>query len=248
MPSLTLTDAAAERGEATLLVVTDRLTAGSVTLPRLRDSLETAFAKGGGSCHAWVLTEGQEASEPGLWRIDGRVWRRLAFHAALRCEDCGRDYPTPEPRLYDYNSPLGACPQCEGFGDTVDVDMDLVVPDGAKSIREGAIAPWNTPAYAHELQELLALADDYGIPVDVPFSGWARSTCGSSARAFPNAVSAACGASSTGWSGTSTRCTSASFWPAGAVIGPAPGAAAGGCATRPWRRASAARTWPNSAA
>ena len=169
MPSLTLTDAAAERGEATLLVVTDRLTAGSVTLPRLRDSLEIAFAKGGGSCHAWVLMEGQEASEPGLWRIDGRAWRRLGFHAALRCEDCGRDYPPPEPRLYNFNSPLGACPQCEGFGDTVDVDMDLVVPDRAKSIREGAIAPWNSPAYAHELQELLALADDYGIPVDVPF-------------------------------------------------------------------------------
>ncbi|MCU0981683.1 MAG: excinuclease ABC subunit UvrA, partial [Pirellulaceae bacterium] len=169
LSSLTLTDVAAERGEGTLLVVADRLTAGSVTLPRLRDSLEIAFTKGGGSCHAWVLTERQEASEAGLWQIDGRVWRRLAFHAALRCEDCGRDYPAPEPRLYDYNSPLGACPQCEGFGDTVDVDMDLVVPDGAKSIREGAIVPWNSPAYAHELQELLALADAYGIPVDVPF-------------------------------------------------------------------------------
>ncbi len=169
LPMPACTDAAAERVAAPLLVVTDRLTAGSVTLPRLRDSLEIAFAKGSGSCQAWVLAEGQEASEPGLWPIDGRIWRRLAFHSTLRCEDCGRDYPTPEPRLYDYNSPLGACPQCEGFGDTVDVDMDLVVPDGAKSIREGAIAPWNSPAYAHELQELLVLADAYGIPVDVPF-------------------------------------------------------------------------------
>jgi excinuclease ABC subunit A len=80
----------------------------------------------------------------------------------LRCEACARDYLEPEPRLFDYNSPWGACPQCEGFGDIVDIDMDLVVPNPAKSIREGAIAPWNTPAYAHELQELLALADDYG--------------------------------------------------------------------------------------
>lgn len=154
--------------ETDLLVVTDRLTAGGVTLPRLRDSLEIAFAKGGGSCYAWVLTD-EQAAAPDRWRIDDRLWQRRAFHAALRCEDCGRDYPAPEPRLYDYNSPLGACPQCEGFGDTVDVDLDLVVPDKTKSLREGAVAPWNSPAYAHELQELLALADDCGVPVDVPF-------------------------------------------------------------------------------
>lgn len=155
--------------ESVLLVVTDRLTAGSVTLLRLRDSLEIAFAKGAGSCYAWVLTQGEPSAAPDLWQIDGRLWQRLAFHAALRCEDCGRDYPTPEPRLYDYNSPLGACPRCEGFGDTADVDMNLVVPDKTKSLRGGAVAPWNSPAYAHELEELLALADDFGVPVEVPF-------------------------------------------------------------------------------
>jgi len=159
----------AETSQSTLLVVTDRLTAGSVSLPRLHDSLETAFAQGGGGCQAWVLADGEASGGPGLRQIDGRLWRRMAFSAALRCEDCGRDYPVPEPRLFDYNSPLGACPQCEGFGDTVEMDMDLVVPDPFKTLREGAIAPWNTPAYAHELDELLALAGDYGLPVDVPF-------------------------------------------------------------------------------
>lgn len=154
---------------SSLPVVTDRLTAGSVSLPRLRDSLETVFAHGGGVCHAWVAADGGASDAAGLCRIDGRLWRRIAFSAALRCEDCGRDYPAPEPRLFDYNSPLGACPQCEGFGDTVEMDMDLVVPDPFKTLREGAIAPWNTPAYAHELDELLALADDYGLPVNVPF-------------------------------------------------------------------------------
>ncbi len=64
----------------------------------------------------------------------------------------------PEPRLFSFNSPLGACPKCEGFGNVIGIDMDLVVPDPSKSLREGAIAPWNTPAYAHELEELLALA------------------------------------------------------------------------------------------
>jgi excinuclease ABC subunit A len=102
--------------------------------------------------------------------IDGRPWRRISFSTQLACEDCGIDYPVPEPRLYSFNSPLGACPNCEGFGNVIDVDMELVVPDPGKTIREGAVAPWNSPAYAHELEELLALADDYGLPVDVPFS------------------------------------------------------------------------------
>ena len=60
-------------------------------------------------------------------------------------------------------------PECEGFGNIIGIDMDLVVPDPGKSLREGAIAPWNTPAYAHELKELIALARDYDLPLDVPF-------------------------------------------------------------------------------
>ncbi len=102
--------------------------------------------------------------------IDGRAWRRVGFSMQLSCADCGLEYPTPEPRLYSFNSPLGACPECEGFGNVIGVDMELVVPDRRKSIREGAIAPWNSPAYTRELEQLLALADDYDLPVDVPFS------------------------------------------------------------------------------
>jgi len=184
-----------ERSDS-LLVITDRLTAGSTDRRRLQDSLEIAFAKGGGRCHALVmagdglaedsagdlrsagsgdprraLAVGQEDARRVLpsVEIDGQVWRRTGFSSLLRCEDCELEYPELEPRLYDSNSPLGACPQCEGFGDVVDVDMDLVVPDPTKSIRDGAIAPWNTPAYAHELDEIVDLADDYGLPVDVPF-------------------------------------------------------------------------------
>jgi excinuclease ABC subunit A len=111
---------------------------------------------------------GDEVSAKSL-PVDGRPWQLLPFSAVLRCEACGIDYPPVEPRRLSFNSPLGACPSCEGFGNIIDIDMDLVVPDPSKSIREGAIAPWNTPAYAHELAELLALADDYQVPVDVPF-------------------------------------------------------------------------------
>ncbi len=98
----------------------------------------------------------------------------MGFSTQLSCEDCGIEYPLPEPRLYSFNSPLGACPECEGFGNVIGIDVDLVVPDPSKSLRDGAIAPWNTPAYAHELKELLALAREYDIPVDVPFRALAE--------------------------------------------------------------------------
>lgn len=160
-------------GDGPWYVVVDRLTAGETAEGRIRDSLETAFAKGQGKAHVLVEEEDSLGSTNGrgsLATIDGRRWRRIAFSTQLSCEDCGLEYPEPEPRLYSFNSPLGACPACEGFGNVIDIDMELVVPDPRKSLREGALAPWNTPAYAHELEELLALAGDYGLPVDVPFS------------------------------------------------------------------------------
>jgi len=171
-PDLDLAAAGAAPGNG-LYAIVDRLTARHAPDARVRDSLETAFAKGRGRCSVFV-EETEGAGPDGVPRggrrtIDGRPWRRLGFSAALACEDCGLEYAPPEPRLFSFNSPLGACPQCEGFGNVIDLDMDLVVPDPTRSIRDGAIAPWNTPAYAHELEELLALAPDYGLPVDVPF-------------------------------------------------------------------------------
>jgi excinuclease ABC subunit A len=153
-------------------VVIDRLTAGGASDRRLRDSLETAFEQGAGRAFVFV-----ESGLPQPWQqrgveqpIDGQPWRRIGFSSRLSCEDCQREYSTPEPRLYSFNSPLGACPECEGFGNVIDIDLDLVVPDPRKTIAEGAVAPWNTPAYHHELEELLALAPDYKLTVDVPFS------------------------------------------------------------------------------
>ena len=159
---------------AVLYVIVDRLTTGGASDSRLRDSLETAFAKGRGRCYAIVEdSAGEKSSANGPLgtplSIDDRPWRRIGFGSQLTCEDCGIEYPAPEPRLYSFNSPLGACPECEGFGNVIGLDMELIVPDASKSLRDGAIAPWNTPAYAHELKELLALARDYDLPIDVPF-------------------------------------------------------------------------------
>jgi excinuclease ABC subunit A len=159
-------------------VVVDRLTAGQIGTGRVRDSLELAFEKGGGRCVAFVQqtaaapgpSADESAAERPTVRIDGRVWSQLGFSTTYRCEDCGLDYAQPQARLFSFNSPLGACPECEGFGNIIDIDLDLVVPDPRKSIREGAIATWTTPAYAPKQQELIEVADRIGIPVDVPFA------------------------------------------------------------------------------
>jgi len=174
--SLIAGDADAANGNGGSYVVVDRLSAGSAAADRIRDSLETAFVNGRGKCQAFVAN-GAGATAEALsgvrgsdCMIDGRQWRRLAFSEKLSCADCGIEYPTPEPRLYSFNSPLGACPDCEGFGNVIGIDMDLVVPNPAKSIREGAIAPWNSPAYSSELDQLISVAKDFGLPLDVPFS------------------------------------------------------------------------------
>jgi excinuclease ABC subunit A len=185
----TLTRSASEESSISprsrcLLVIVDRLIAGSQSSQRLRDSLETAFTHGDG--RATILFEGATAGSSSSAggsagaspsRTDGsasitiedRQYRRLDFSTRLECPGCARQFADPEPRRLSFNSPLGACPTCEGFGNIVDLDMERIVPDRTKSIRDGAIAPWNTPAYKHELDELLALAADYGLPVDVPF-------------------------------------------------------------------------------
>ncbi|OYP39229.1 excinuclease ABC subunit UvrA [Rhodopirellula sp. MGV] len=158
------------------IVVVDRVSPES-DLGRLTESIETAMGEGHG--RAVILTElvsdGDVVREgPAVlgkfMSVDGRSFERSIISDSRRCDDCDLDYPDPVPRLFNFNNPLGACEKCEGFGELVEFDMDLVVPDKSVSIRDGAIAPWSTPAYSHELEELLDLADDYDVPVDVPFS------------------------------------------------------------------------------
>jgi excinuclease ABC subunit A len=163
--------AVSDGASSSFYVVIDRLTVGSASDTRLRDSLETAFSKGAGRCGVFVEDESSSSANDQRPATDGALpgWRRIGFSEQLTCEDCGLEYPPLEPRLFSFNSPLGACPECEGFGNVIGIDMELVVPDRRKSLREGAIAPWNTPAYEHELQELLTLAADYDLPVDRPF-------------------------------------------------------------------------------
>lgn len=148
-------------------MVVDRLKSGDEPA-RTTPSLETAFDFGFGLAQVFQAGAGDSFQGEKLV-IDAQEWAVHTFPMGYRCVTCGIDYPSPQTRLFSFNSPLGACSKCEGFGDTVDLDQDLLFPDKSLSIQEGAIAPWNSPAYEHHLDELLDLAGDLELPVDVPF-------------------------------------------------------------------------------
>ncbi len=167
-------------GQDHAFVVVDRLKIGrGQELDRLAQSLATAFDHlddtGRGSAVVMVQSLENMGSETQVVSneadlVDGVVFSVHRFSNSLRCEYCKIDYPLSEPRLFNFNSPLGACATCEGFGEVVAIDMNKVVPDMSLSLSEGAIAAWRTPAYSHELDELRNIATDFGIPFDVPVS------------------------------------------------------------------------------
>ena len=146
---------------------------------RLTQSLGTAFDhvddSGGGGAIVMVqssieLDLESVAISDEKCSVDGVEFSVHRFSTLLRCEHCKIDYPASEPRLFSFNSPIGACATCEGFGEVVAIDMNKVVPDKSLSLSDGAIAAWRTPAYSHELEELRGLAAEFNIPFDVPVS------------------------------------------------------------------------------
>ena len=162
-------------GPPHLFFVVDRLTTGTSSENRIRASLESAFEFGGGRCWIFLRQYGTEIPHFGThYTVDGKTFSLRGFSKELRCEDCGIEYPKPEPKLFSFNSPLGACPLCEGFGNLMFLDIDLIVPDKSKSIQNGAILPWTTQAYKHKFDELMSLADRLGIRVNIPFSELTR--------------------------------------------------------------------------
>jgi excinuclease ABC subunit A len=146
-----------------IFVLVDRLVTGPDVRSRLVDSIEICFREGGGEVILEFLPEG-----------NGGKWERLAFSEQFACRKCGQTHAAPEPRLFSFNSPYGACPRCQGFGNTIDFDPDLVIPDKGKSLNDGAIEPWTKPRYRSMQQELRKFARARGIPFDVPFFQLAR--------------------------------------------------------------------------
>jgi len=134
------------------LVLVDRVVVRAGERGRLVDSLDTALREGGG--RAWAVRAGREP---------------LRVSERFECPRCGQAFTEPEPRLFSFNSPFGACPACHGFGNLIEVDLDLVVPDKSRSLSEGAIEPWNRPHYRSALADMRRFARRRGIPMDVPW-------------------------------------------------------------------------------
>jgi excinuclease ABC subunit A len=165
-------DLAALINRATLEVVVDRVRVEGDLRSRLTDSIETSYREGGGAAFAIVLGRdsgsGARDSKTGD-RGPGTEDQRIVFSERFDCRACGIAYETPQPRLFSFNNPFGACPTCHGFGNVIELDMGLVVPDPSLSINQGAIEPWSKPHYRAQLAELKRAARKSGLPLDVPW-------------------------------------------------------------------------------
>lgn len=133
----------------TIEVVVDRIIIRPGAERRLADSLETALKQGGGVAAA-AVTGGEE----------------IIFSENFACVDCGISITEISPRLFSFNSPYGACPECTGLGFKREIDPDLVIPDRRKSIAQGAIEGWHKGSYSYQFLE--GLAGHYGFSVDTP--------------------------------------------------------------------------------
>ena len=101
---------------------------------------------------------------------DDQPAQRLRFSQRFECKTCNLRYEEPEPRLFSFNNPYGACPRCQGFGNTIDFDLDLVIPDKSKSLDQGAIDPWTKPKYRTLFNELKRFAKQANIPLYAPWA------------------------------------------------------------------------------
>jgi excinuclease ABC subunit A len=132
-------------------VVLDRLVIKDE--PRLSDSIEMALGEGGGKLKAVI--------------IDGPS---LVFISKNACDRCEVELPEPSPLLFSFNQPIGACPECKGFGNVLRYDEELIVPDRHLSLSEGAIEPWEKPAARWWKRQMLDWAERAEVPLDVPYS------------------------------------------------------------------------------
>ena len=157
-------EVAAVARQQQLQVVVDRVQTGADDIrQRLTDSIETSYLEGGGS--AWAVEV--PGPESPVLRPQPNTH---VFSERFECRSCGIAYEDPQPRLFSFNNPFGACPTCHGFGNIIELDIDLVVPDPTKSIHDGAIEPWSKPHYRAQLAELKKAARTRGVRLNVPWN------------------------------------------------------------------------------
>jgi excinuclease ABC subunit A len=143
-------------GEPVFLLV-DRLVVSSEARARIVDAVEICYREAGE-----VIFETAPRED--------RPLQRMRFSQRFECKRCNLRYEEPEPRLFSFNNPYGACPRCQGFGNTIDFDLDLVIPDQSKTLNEGAIEPWTKPKYRPFLTELKRFAKQLNVPMDVAWA------------------------------------------------------------------------------
>ena len=139
-----------------IFVLADRLALSPEVRTRIVDAIETGYRESG-EIQFHTVPRASEASV------------QLRFSAAFECTTCHRAYREPEPRLFSFNNPFGACPRCQGFGNTIDFDPNLIIPDKSKSLAADAIAPWAAGKYRPMHGELLRFAKAAGIPTHTPY-------------------------------------------------------------------------------
>lgn len=144
-------DELAAKGSLRLLI--DRIVVKEGDEGRLAEALQSAFVQGGG-----------------VAEVIGENDLQLRFNQAFICNRCNRKFPEPEPLLFSFNNPLGACPACQGFGRVIGVDLDKVIPDKGKPLKEKPIVPWNSPAYYEMYDYLWGVCRDNRVPMGKPFN------------------------------------------------------------------------------
>jgi excinuclease ABC subunit A len=140
-----------------IYVLIDRLAISAEIRSRLVDAIETGYREAGEIVLRTVPRDATVAAES------------LRYSSAFECSDCHRAYREPEPRLFSFNNPFGACPRCQGFGNTIDFDPNLIIPNRSKTLDEGAIDPWTKPKYRPWHGEMKRAAKAEGVPTDVPW-------------------------------------------------------------------------------
>jgi excinuclease ABC subunit A len=147
-----------------VFVLLDRIVVSAENRARIVDAAEIAYRQAG------------EVIFEEVPRDEKAERRRHRFSGEFECTSCHRPGKEPEPRLFSFNNPFGACPRCQGFGNTVDYDLNLVIPDKGLSLNDGAIDPWNRPKYRSWFADLRKQAGELKIPLDVPWRELPEST------------------------------------------------------------------------
>ena len=140
-----------------LAVVLDRLVIREDNRSRLVEAIETAFREGEGLCRVEVIDHGSRT-----------------YSTDFRCQRCGRTFEPIRPVLFSFNHPLGACPECKGFGNILRYDPDLVIPDHSKSLAQGAIEPWSKPSGDWWQKQMLLSMKRRGVDLTIPYKDFRK--------------------------------------------------------------------------